>query len=113
MRQNVTVKIVDDDNPALPEKLSDLIAWLEEYRDRAPPEYRDEVVCEIGSEVMWGYPETHICISYERPETDEEMIAREDREAWERKKTEARQRNQDLADLERLRKKYPGYVEEH
>jgi len=86
-----------------PGNLAEAIAWLQERLDSVPPEYRDVVKVDFDS-VSDGYGghEAGIKIHYIRPETDEEMAARQARE---RRDAELR-RQQEIQTLKTLQAKY-------
>jgi hypothetical protein len=83
--------------------LDRVIRSLEAIRESIPEEYRAAATCGIMSES--GYEGSHyarIEVSYDRPETDEEMQRREKRD----RDHEAAIRREERALLKRLQNKY-------
>ena len=84
-------------------KVVDFIAWLDGVINDIPTEYRKVAGIKIDS--ISGYEGEHhaeVMVSYERPETDEEMEARVARNERRNRDIETRERQ----DYARLRKKY-------
>lgn len=84
-------------------KLAAFRQWLADAEAKIPEEYRSTATIEIDS--IGGYEGEHhaeVIIAYWRPETDDEMAERLDREARQRAHQEARERDT----LERLKAKY-------
>lgn len=86
-RRKMTVRVVDQErHDAGPFNfgasyedgtLAAIIKSLTEIRDSIPEEYRDKARCEIDSESGYeGSHYAHIKVSYERPETDGEVVTR-------------------------------------
>lgn len=60
----------------MPENLGEAIAWLQQYLNSIPAQWRDNAKIEIDS--VGGYEGSHyaaIYIKYTRPQTDEEFAA--------------------------------------
>lgn len=57
--------------------LADVIASLERIKQEIPAEYQEIATCEIDSNSGWEDSHyAHIEVTYERPETDQEVAAR-------------------------------------
>ncbi|WP_029581915.1 hypothetical protein [Bradyrhizobium sp. URHD0069] len=87
-RQNVKVSVVQKDifgsliadNKYDDDTVVEVIEWLRGLLEVVPPEYRASARVDLDS--VGGYEGEHhseIEVYYERPETDEEMRAREDK----------------------------------
>lgn len=80
-REMVTVKVRDVGHYSfdeMPTTIENWIEWLTEAREEVPEQYRHKLNCVLAWEA--GYYDSgdsaDFVISYERPETDEEMTAR-------------------------------------
>lgn len=96
----------DDDWPTLDSSTTLLaaIAWFNDKLIAIPEEYRESASCEIDSAGGWeGSHYGHIEIWYNRPETDEEMKSRAEKEA----KRADKKKREELATLAALKAKYP------
>ena len=60
----------------VPEGVGDFIDWLTALREGVPAEYRASMKFEIDTATEWDSTYATIEVSYERPETDEEMAGR-------------------------------------
>lgn len=81
-----------------------LLAQLNKILDDIPPASRKEASFEIDTEERYdGYCEIHAYVEYTRPETLEETLHREkeEKEYFERRKQE------DIAQLKKLKARYP------
>ena len=101
----VTVTLFNQDKHCggwIPGNLGDAIAWLQNFLEKVPAEYRDSAWIEISSYDDYGSSIVDIEISYKRPptEADKQQRLNEERERFE--EVDARER---LA-YERLKKKY-------
>jgi hypothetical protein len=85
-------------------KLVDLIPWLQTKLEEAPTEYREQV--EVMLESDWDSSTVDVDIFFTRPETDEEMLARERRAKDMADARERRERDQ----LAQLLKKYGPWL---
>jgi hypothetical protein len=74
-----------------PSRLVDVAAWAERLLSKIPPDMRDKATVEIGD------------VSYERPETDAEYMARLSKQRESAALKEASERRE----WERLKAKYP------
>ena len=108
-RQNITIMVHGgawwDFMPYWPSttQVFDFVDWLNGVVEKIPEEYRANAEIEIDS--IGGYEGEHhaeVNISYERPETDEEMATRLDNERRQRINSEAREREE----YERLKLKF-------
>ena len=79
-KKTVTVKVYDSDSwkgKRLPSMFIDLQQWVYEVGQKIPPEFRDTAsVCFNAEDGYEGEHFIDCCISYCRPETDEEYAAR-------------------------------------
>lgn len=66
-----------------PDKLPAFRDWLCAQIDSIPEPYQADASIDIGVDYAWGESSLEFSISYDRPETDEEMAAR-DAEACDR-----------------------------
>lgn len=83
--------------------LTDVIGWLTELLGRVPDDLRKSA--RVGIESVGGHEGEHhaeVRVYYYRPETDEEMKAREDAH---KASVHARE-NREREEFERLRKKF-------
>ena len=64
----------------IPENASEFVAFWQAKVDKIPIEFIDDAIIEIEACEEDGYPYICFDISYKRPETAEEMKAREDRD---------------------------------
>jgi hypothetical protein len=110
-RKSVTVTVADVEqhDDGFPFQygtpLAEAIAKLNEIAEKIPEQYRATAVMEVDS--VSGYEGSHyahIEVAYTRPETDQEMADREQRERF----MQDRQRDKELAVLEALKAKYPA-----
>lgn len=101
-----TVKIVvfnrDDLNYNLPEKPDEFMSWWQEKLDMVPEEHRATATVELEANVFYDSSELEATVSYTRPESDDELAARKLKEKQQREFRE----NQELCELERLKKKF-------
>lgn len=91
------------DGEWMPEGLADAIAWLNDKLESIPAEYRDSATIEIDSVSSWE--DSHyasITITYTRPETDDEVCERVDRE----RRMAAHREAQERATYEALKRKF-------
>jgi hypothetical protein len=104
MKQNKTIirtfKEYGKDWP--PEDATGLLAWFQSELDDVPAEFRDKARIDITSEEVYESSKAIIEISYDRPETDEEM---QERERFALAQQEQR-RVSDLRTLARLQAEY-------
>lgn len=111
-RQHVTITVFDGeqydgdwpthDYPAL---LVNAISWFQSKLEEIPVEYRETARCEIDSKSGYeGDHCGHIAISYQRPETNEEMASRIARN----EQREAAKSAEEIAVLQALRERYPN-----
>lgn len=80
----------------------DFIKWLEGVIDQAPPEYRDMVFIEIDSTTSYDQSLATVKVAYRRPETDEELAARQ----AEFERVRAAKEAHDRAEFARLKAKF-------
>lgn len=106
MRKQARVTVFDKeqyDGEWPPTDATEYVAWFAGKLETIPPEYLATATVEIES--VSSYEDNHyvrIAICYDRPETDDEMSARE---ANERSRQEA-QKAQELRTLAALKEKY-------
>jgi len=81
--QNMTQKIVifetnslDDDDLWPLENIQYFIEWLNTFLDNIPEQHRKSATIEFSSEMEYDMPCTQLCISYWRPETNEDFDIR-------------------------------------
>jgi len=86
----------------LEDSLLEFNAWLKEQIDKIPKEYLDSATIEIESWVEYDTPSTELIITYDRPETKEEVLIREKKESTHRREM----RLKELEQLAMLKKKY-------
>lgn len=87
-----------------PTALVQYAAWLSAKLSAIPEEYRKSASVEINAEPSYeGSAVLEYKITYERPETDTERLAREADEA----RREENRKAHELEQLKRLRAKYP------
>lgn len=90
--------------------LMDVLSWFIKQLNEIPQEYRESARCEVDTtsseDGLYDSYYTAIEISYERPETDEELAARELKELEHRTDVETRERNA----LRVLKARYPDEV---
>lgn len=82
----------------VPDKLSAFMAELQEAIGEIPEEYRDDARVEIDVDTQYDVSHADFIIRYYRPETDQEMTIREEREDRYRRDIEANERRK-LAEL--------------
>jgi hypothetical protein len=61
---------------SLPDRLADLIPWLQQRYDHIPAEQRDDATVSLDVSSEWDCHYAYMIISYYRPESEQEMIAR-------------------------------------
>jgi hypothetical protein len=103
MRETKTVTIISADPDDLPKSLEEFIGWLQDKLDEVPPEFRAAARCEYCCSREFG---GELEITYQRPETDEEVSGRE-RYA---QMVVADRVRRDVAELRRLIAKYPDEI---
>lgn len=84
------------------EKSTEFWSWFAKKLISIPAEFSRNATIEISAEDHWGSCSPHITIKYERPETEEERLARRKAEALQI--GEKVQAERDL--LEKLKSKY-------
>lgn len=102
---NMKKKIVifkEESSYDIPEKASEFIAYFQEKIATIPDECLETARIEIEADVAWDWPQLSVEIYYERDETEEEAIQREQQKA----NREAQTKSRELAELERIKKKY-------
>lgn len=67
---------VYDGSPEMPDELVGAIAWLQGQLDSIPAEHRGTARISFDERREYGESYANICITYERPETDDEWEAR-------------------------------------
>lgn len=102
MTRSTVNQKVDFDRYELDNKLTKVIARLQEVLAGIPEEYRDSADMDVSAYDEYGSSYVSVEITYRRPETDQEMEAREFREEAYRKASCER----DLAEFERLKAKF-------
>ena len=103
MRKQTRVKVFDRDGEWPPTYATECVSWFAEKLASIPDEHKAAAKIEFGSES--GYEGDHyvrIQIYYVRPETDDEIAARE---AEERRRQEE-WKDQELRTLAALKEKY-------
>lgn len=100
----------DTDYDDWPTNINELIRWLKDMRDKAPPEFRNDVEFVIEHENGW-YDER--CsrswrIGYAREETDAEATARMDAYRAESEREAALQLERERKNYEALKAKFEG-----
>ena len=89
----------------LPTKASEFMAFWQSKLDEIPNAYRDTAEIEVEAVPSYeGSAVLSVSVTYSRPETDDEVSSREREE----NAAEERKREQEMAKLRELRKKYPG-----
>lgn len=107
-RENVTVKLEDapvsygegNGDEEMEVGLVDMIERLQACLESVPREYRDSAKVRIWA--SGDYASAYVEVNYTRPETDEEIAAKEEREKRYQLERERREREE----FERLKKKY-------
>jgi hypothetical protein len=104
-RVTKTISVFSTENGnSLPYNVVELIAFLQEQLAKVPEEYRTAAVFDADAHTDWdGYGYVATRITYDRPETDDEVLARLKAEQLQA----LAQRDQELAELARLQAKYP------
>lgn len=87
---------------ALPNNSAEFIKWWEEKFNLCPSEYSEKLQVDCSTSTYYDSSQLEVEIYYYRPETDEEY---ENRLKKEQQALEFR-KNQELCELERLKKKY-------
>lgn len=77
-RQKVTRYLVDDTSysAGVPDTLVGVIKWAEELLAKIPTGSRKTAKCRFDTSTEYGETYPHVEVSYEEPESDEEVVAR-------------------------------------
>lgn len=104
MRHEVVLLDKEQYDDGFPQECNarDFIKWLEGIIDQAPPEYRDAVYIEIDSSTSYDQSLAKVMVAYRRPETDEELAARQ----ADFERVRAAKEAYDRAEFARLRAKF-------
>ena len=109
MIRTFTVLSVDsDDDDKWPEKLVPFIEWLQEALNQISPAYRDSADIELRTDSSYDTPCMTLKVTYDRPETAEEIADREMEERVLRERDKRATERAERAQYERLRRKYEG-----
>lgn len=87
-----------------PDDLAGAIAWMQSHMAAIPEAHRASAKFEIRASFEYGDPIAMIEVSYERPETAEEIAKRLDREA----SAVAERENRERLEYELLKEKFEG-----
>lgn len=89
-----------------PTNLQEFVLFFAEILKNIPDEYKDSAEIEVSTKGYYGESSYAVIkVSYERPETEEEKKEREKREQSQK----LFQKERELAELERLKKKYESF----
>jgi hypothetical protein len=101
-RRSGSSSLLESDFCPFPDKISDVIAFLELLLGDVPPKYRDRAYISFSAHTdRDGFDALHVNAFFERKETDAEEM---DRTQWARDKHEKAER----AEYERLKAKFEG-----
>lgn len=87
-----------------PEEFAAFREWLEDKREEIPEEFMASAMIQIDSKISYGQSLATIKVSYDRPETPQEVAARQAKE----QARMGEQERQERALLEALQRKYEG-----